>query len=120
MKDVECIRYSIPINNIGCTLTFDCVHQIMFDFEYNKQLSKQLIISYRLDALDLGVYKVCFDNTFSHFARKLVFFEIITGDEDEDEDDDKKDWKAAQEELASIVDMTLEDFKVLREKKKWI
>ena len=66
------------------------------------------------------MYKVCFDNTFSHFARKLVFFEIITGDEDEDEDDDKKDWKAAQEELASIVDMTLEDFKVLRERKKWI
>ncbi|XP_022307244.2 protein SpAN-like [Crassostrea virginica] len=68
---------------------------------------------HKLDALDLGVYKVCFDNTFSHFARKLVFFEIITGDEDEDEDDDKKDWKAAQEELASIVDMTLEDFKKL-------
>lgn len=66
------------------------------------------------------MYKVCFDNTFSHFARKLVFFEIITGDEDEEEDDDKKDWKAAQEELASIVDMTLEDFKVLRERKKWI
>ncbi|XP_061178005.1 bone morphogenetic protein 1-like [Saccostrea echinata] len=69
---------------------------------------------HKLDATEVGVYKVCFDNSFSHFARKLVFFEIMTGDDDEDEeDDDKKDWKAAQEELSSIVDMTLEDFKRL-------
>jgi hypothetical protein len=68
---------------------------------------------FRVDATEAGVYKVCFDNTFSHFARKLVFFEIITGDDDdEDESDEKKDWKAAQEELASIVDMTVQDFKV--------
>ncbi|XP_062609662.1 transmembrane emp24 domain-containing protein 1-like [Saccostrea cucullata] len=69
---------------------------------------------HKLDATEIGVYKVCFDNSFSHFARKLVFFEIMAGDDDEDEEDDlKKDWKAAQEELSSIVDMTLEDFKRL-------
>lgn len=60
----------------------------------------------------MGVYKVCFDNFFSYFVRKLVFFEIIIGDDEEDEDDDKKDWKAVREELVFIVDMILEDFKV--------
>ncbi|XP_048728660.2 tolloid-like protein 2 [Ostrea edulis] len=69
---------------------------------------------HKVEATEAGVYKVCFDNSFSHFARKLVFFEIITGDDDDDdESDEKKDWKAAQEELASIVDMTVQDFKNL-------
>lgn len=83
-----------------------CFSKSLCQFQYSQYFD------FRLDAVDLGVYKVCFDNSFSRFARKLVFFEIIAGDDEEDEDDDKKDWKAAQEELASIVDMTLEDFKV--------
>ncbi|KAJ8299419.1 hypothetical protein KUTeg_023479 [Tegillarca granosa] len=70
---------------------------------------------HKIDAAQPGDYKLCFDNTFSTFARKIVFFEIITDeDEDEDEDKDKKwDTNAAKEELANIVDMTIEDFKKL-------
>ncbi|WAR02392.1 TMED1-like protein [Mya arenaria] len=36
--------------------------------------------------------KVCLDNTFSHFAIKLVFFELIS---DDDEEDDEGNWDGA-------------------------
>lgn len=58
-----------------------------------------------------GDMKLCLDNTFSHFSNKLVFFEIIS---DEEDDSDEKDifGEGAQEELQQIMDMTLDDFKV--------
>lgn len=62
----------------------------------------------------VGDMKVCLDNTFSHFATKLVFFEL-TSDED-DEDDDDATWDGAKEELQGLIDMTLDDFKVILEK----
>lgn len=58
-----------------------------------------------------GDMKLCLDNTFSHFSNKLVFFEIIS--DDEDDSDEKEEFGAgAQEELQQIMDMTLDDFKV--------
>ncbi|KAK3103090.1 hypothetical protein FSP39_016372 [Pinctada imbricata] len=68
---------------------------------------------HKIDASFPGDYKICFDNTFSHFARKVVFFELSADNDDEDDEDDEKDLKNEREELASIIDMTLEDFKKL-------
>lgn len=64
-----------------------------------------------MDINRAGDMKVCLDNTFSHFASKMVFFELISEEEDEDEDD-MANWDGAREEVAAIMDMTLEDFKV--------
>lgn len=55
--------------------------------------------------------KVCMDNTFSHFATKLVFFELVSDDDDDSEDNTK--WDGAQEEIAQLMDMTIEDLKVI-------
>ena len=59
-----------------------------------------------------GDMKLCLDNTFSHFSNKLVFFEIIS-DEDDDSDEKEEFGAGAQEELQQIMDMTLDDFKVI-------
>ena len=58
-----------------------------------------------------GDIKLCLDNTFSHFSNKMVFFEIISDDEDE-ENGDNAFGEGAIEELQQIMDMTLDDFKV--------
>lgn len=55
-----------------------------------------------------GDYQLCFDNTFSRFSPKLVFFEILA---DEDEDNETN-WNAAKEELGSLIDMTVDEFQV--------
>lgn len=40
---------------------------------------------YRITATDDGDYAFCLDNSFSHFSKKLVFFEIVSeGDDDND------------------------------------
>jgi protein ERP2 len=41
---------------------------------------------YRTKTFEDGDHKICFDNTFSIFSAKTVFFEIST-DNDEDDDD---------------------------------
>lgn len=60
----------------------------------------------------VGDMKVCLDNTFSHFASKMVFFELISEEEDDDEEDDHANWAGAQEEVAALMDMTLDEFRV--------
>jgi len=64
----------------------------------------------RVEIQTPGDMKVCLDNTFSHFATKLVFFELIS--DGDDDDDQEGDWEGAGEEIAQLVDMTLQDFKV--------
>jgi len=65
---------------------------------------------YRVDLKVTGDYKICFDNTHSHFADKIVYFEVNSDDHDEENDD--SDWNFAKEELAGLIDMTISDFKV--------
>nr|ACO15414.1 Transmembrane emp24 domain-containing protein 1 precursor [Caligus clemensi] len=38
-----------------------------------------------------GDYKLCFDNTYSRFANKIIFFELIIESESEDEEDGDND-----------------------------
>ena len=40
----------------------------------------------RITATDDGDYAFCLDNTFSHFSKKLVFFEIISEEENGNDD----------------------------------
>ncbi|XP_052801550.1 LOW QUALITY PROTEIN: transmembrane emp24 domain-containing protein 1-like [Mya arenaria] len=68
---------------------------------------------HKLDIQTAGDMKVCLDNTFSHFAIKLVFFELIS---DDDEEDDEGNWDGAGEEIAQLMDMTLDDFKQVLER----
>lgn len=62
---------------------------------------------FRVDIKMPGTYSFCFDNTFSRMSRKVVFFEIL-----DDDDDDGEEWKPNKEEIADLMDMTVEDFKV--------
>ncbi|CAG2202966.1 ERP2 [Mytilus edulis] len=57
-----------------------------------------------------GDYQLCFDNTFSRFSSKLVFFEILS---DENDDENTTNWKNAKEELGTLIDMTVDDFQKL-------
>lgn len=63
-----------------------------------------------------GDYKVCFDNSFSTFSNKVVFFEIFIEDgrdsDDEDEDSEhrlamREDYKAMESQLDMTVDQFL-------------
>ncbi|KAL4225142.1 Transmembrane emp24 domain-containing protein 1 [Mactra antiquata] len=67
---------------------------------------------HKINIPTVGDMKVCLDNTFSHFATKLVFFELIS-DEEDDDDVDNESWDGAAEELQELVDMTLDDFKTM-------
>lgn len=68
---------------------------------------------FRVEIPEAGDMKVCLDNTFSHFASKIVFFELISDDaEPSDDGDDVANWEGAKDEIQELMDMTLEEFKV--------
>ena len=66
---------------------------------------------YRLEMMP-GDMKLCLDNTFSHFSNKLVFFEMISDNDDDDDVTASPFGQAAHDELQAIMDMTLDDFQV--------
>lgn len=69
---------------------------------------------YRFDVELEGDYKFCFDNSFSRMSPKVVFFEIMgDSDDDDDRDEDGDDWDIDREELKDMVDMTMEELKVI-------
>ncbi|XP_074659995.1 transmembrane emp24 domain-containing protein 1-like [Tubulanus polymorphus] len=61
---------------------------------------------------EVGDYRFCFDNSFSRFSSKLVFFDLTTNEEDE-----TKDWSKITVE-DTLVDMRLEDFRMSMDKVK--
>jgi hypothetical protein len=68
---------------------------------------------FRVEIPEAGDMKVCLDNTFSHFASKIVFFELISDDEDQVGDgDEAADWDGAKDEIHELMDMTIEELKV--------
>ena len=73
-------------------------------------LFKQFVIYFRFTSHIEGDYQLCFDNTFSRFSPKLVFFEILA--DDDDDNGNETNWNAYKEELGSLVDMTMEDLQV--------
>ncbi|XP_064634670.1 transmembrane emp24 domain-containing protein 1-like [Lineus longissimus] len=67
---------------------------------------------HKITAKESGDYQICFDNSFSRFTRKLVFFEVVT-----DEEDPTQDWsKVAAAETE--IDIKLEDFRMTMDKVK--
>lgn len=56
-----------------------------------------------------GEYKICFDNSFSRFSNKILFFEISTG---ENEEKETNEWDDVNDALEELIDVTLEYFKV--------
>ncbi|XP_040573662.1 transmembrane emp24 domain-containing protein 1 [Lepeophtheirus salmonis] len=55
-----------------------------------------------------GDYKICFDNAYSRFANKIVFFELIIDGEDEDEEDGEE----VPEDNSLLKNMEEEDIQV--------
>ncbi|XP_060562614.1 transmembrane emp24 domain-containing protein 1-like [Ruditapes philippinarum] len=72
---------------------------------------------HKVEIPEAGDMKVCLDNTFSHFASKIVFFELISDDEDQVGDgDEAADWDGAKDEIHELMDMTIEELKSMLDK----
>lgn len=66
-----------------------------------------LTCSCRLEPTQEGDYEICFDNSFSHFSEKMVFFEIILEGQGGD------DQPIELEELdGNLLEYKLEDIRV--------
>lgn len=69
--------------------------------------------SHRTEASEEGDYRMCWDNTFSHFNSKTVFFEIIVESDDDDDDDEKDPWDIDFEKYGvspeELYDMKIQD-----------
>ncbi|XP_076823524.1 transmembrane emp24 domain-containing protein 1-like isoform X1 [Clavelina lepadiformis] len=72
------------------------------DFRMNAPNGNKIVQEFRrndgihtVDATMEGDYEICFDNGFSRFTKKTIYFEIIldSGEEDDELDDDEGEWK---------------------------
>ena len=63
----------------------------------------------RRTASETGDYRFCIDNSFSHFASKVVYFELYANDGDDSDDDAMFD---ALADTDTDYDVKLDDFKV--------
>ncbi|XP_077379906.1 transmembrane emp24 domain-containing protein 1b [Festucalex cinctus] len=57
-----------------------------------------------------GDYQICFDNSFSHFSEKMVFFELYVEGEREDVDG-HEDWAGLEEMDENVLQYKLEDIR---------
>ncbi|XP_026216257.1 transmembrane emp24 domain-containing protein 1b [Anabas testudineus] len=57
-----------------------------------------------------GDYQICFDNSFSRFSEKMVFFEIIIEGQGGDVGGDEE-WKGLEEPDGSLLEYKLEDIR---------
>ncbi|TWW59524.1 transmembrane emp24 domain-containing protein 1b [Takifugu flavidus] len=57
-----------------------------------------------------GDYEICFDNSFSHFSEKMVFFEIIIEGQAGDVGGDEE-WAGLEEPDGSLLEYKLEDIR---------
>jgi len=71
---------------------------------------------FRTEASEEGDYRMCWDNTFSHFNSKTVFFEIIVESDDDDDDDERDPWDIDFENYGvspeELYDMKIQDIQV--------
>ena len=58
-----------------------------------------------------GDYEICFDNSFSHFSEKMVFFEIIIEGQAGDVTGDEE-WPGLEEPDGSLLEYKLDDIRV--------
>jgi protein ERP2 len=66
---------------------------------------------YRTEASEEGDYRLCWDNTFSHFNSKTVFFEIIV-ENDDDGGDERDTWDIDFENYGGLSPEELYDIKI--------
>lgn len=67
--------------------------------------------SSRVEPTQEGDYEICFDNSFSHFSEKMVFFEIILEGQGGDVGGDEE-WAGLEETDVSLLEYKLEDIRV--------
>jgi len=65
----------------------------------------------RLTASETGDYSFCFDNSFSQFSRKVVFFELYVAGNDSDDEGETVFANLPDE---ADYEIKLEDFKVTK------
>jgi protein ERP2 len=69
-----------------------------------------MLCFYRTEASEEGDYRLCWDNTFSHFNSKTVFFEIIV--ESDDDDDERDPWDIDFESYGGLSPEELYEIKI--------
>lgn len=67
----------------------------------------------RVEPTQEGDYEICFDNSFSRFSEKMVFFEIIVEGQGGDVGGDEE-WAGLEEPDGSLLEYKLEDIRVRR------
>lgn len=67
----------------------------------------------RVEPTHEGDYQICFDNSFSRFSEKMVFFEIIIEGQGGDVGGDDE-WTGLEEPDGSLLEYKLEDIRVRR------
>lgn len=65
----------------------------------------------RVEPTQEGDYEICFDNSFSRFSEKMVFFEVILEGQGGDVGGDEE-WAGLEEPDASLLEYKLEDIRV--------
>uniref|UniRef100_A0A1A7XIM2 Transmembrane emp24 protein transport domain containing 1b n=1 Tax=Iconisemion striatum TaxID=60296 RepID=A0A1A7XIM2_9TELE len=63
-----------------------------------------------VEPTDEGDYEICFDNSFSRFSEKMVFFEIIVEGQGGDAGGDEE-WQGLEEPDGSLLEYKLEDIR---------
>lgn len=114
----SCFFETIKTKNIECEIEYQVIDGGDLDINFFLQAPDgRVLISEggKTDAAHKftphieGDYQLCFDNTFSRFSPKLVFFEILS----DEEDDNETNWNAYKDELGSMIDMTVDEFQKL-------
>lgn len=81
-------------------------------FFYLVCLSNPFAMYYsRVEPTEEGDYEICFDNSFSRFSEKMVFFEIIIEGQGGDVGGDDE-WAGLEEPDGSLLEYKLEDIRV--------
>ncbi|MBN3299587.1 TMED1 protein, partial [Amia calva] len=126
-KDSE-FTFILPAGRIECFFqtatknsTMEVEYQVIagagmdVDFTINNPNGYQLISEFRksdgvhtVEPTDEGDYQICFDNTFSKFSEKMVFFEVIF--EGPGGDAGQDDW-SQMTEPESLLEYKLEDIR---------
>lgn len=75
-----------------------------------ENLTSPLVLP-RVEPTQEGDYEICFDNSFSHFSEKMVFFEIILEGQGGDVGGDEE-WAGLEEPDGSLLEYKLEDIRV--------
>ncbi|KAK7930161.1 hypothetical protein WMY93_006556 [Mugilogobius chulae] len=99
------VEYQV-IAGAGMDVDFSIIspHGISLFFESRRSDGVHVV-----EPTEEGDYQICFDNTFSHFSEKMVFFEIIVEGRGGDVDD--SEWEGLVEPEGSLLEYKLDDIR---------